>query len=336
MTKAQPNKRSKISHSIRFAAVGLFGAYLITAGAPARARVVEKIAAVVNNEIVLASEVEERATPFMRQIAGITNQAERQARAEALRKEVLDRLIDDVLIEQQAREFKQTVSSEEIDRSIEGIKNDHSLTDEQLRAAVSSQGMTMASYRRDVKRQILRFRVLQIAVMSKVSLTEAELRAYYNRHIRQGTDAEVRASHIFIAIPEDADAGTVDERRKIADELLERALAGGDFAELARQHSEDPATRADGGDLGFFGRDLLPKAIEDAVFSMEIGELRGPVRVGHGFHVIKLTDKKVKAAKPFEEMEQEIRMKLRARAAEKHTKAYLAELRSHALIDIRL
>lgn len=309
---------------------------MATSGGSAHARVVERIAAVVDEDVILASEVEERAAPFLQQVAGITDQAQRAARAEAVRREVLDRLIDDQLIFAKAREMKLNVSSEEVDKSIEGIKQDHNLTDEQLRQALTAQGMSMAAYRQDVKKQVLRYRVLSIAVGSKISISDRELQDYYDRNVKKGAASEVRASHIFLAIPEGADTGAVVAKRKEAEALLARVKGGEDFAKLAREHSEDGGTRQEGGDLGFFGRDLLPKPIEEVVFAMQIGEVRGPVRADRGFHIIKLVDKRSKDVKTFEEMKNEIRMQLRQKEYEKEAKGFIADLRRKALVDVRL
>jgi len=299
------------------------------------ARVVERIVAVVGNQVILQSEVEQKAAPFLRQIASITDQTERAARAASLRREVLDRLIDDELIDQQAKEMKLTVSSGDIDNSIKIIQNENNLTDEQLREAVSGQGMTWSAYRKDVKSQILRYRVLQMAVGAKTQISDREVEEYYNRHMKK-SDYEVRASHIFLAIPADADTGIVLEKRHAADELRKRAESGEDFDKLARAYSEDPATRDDGGDLGFFGKDLLPKAIEEVVFNMEVGQIRGPVRAERGFHVILLADKREKDARKLDEVRNEIRARLRQKAAEKETKSFLTELRGRVLVDIRM
>lgn len=323
--------------SLAFLYAGALAGAVMADARPAEARVVERIAAVVDEDVILASEVEERAAPFLAQVAGISDKAQRQARAEAVRREVLDRLIDDQLIYAKARELKLNVTSEEVDKSIEGIKHDHSLSDEQLKQALLAQGMSMAAYRQDVKKQVLRYRVLNMAVGSKITISEHDLQAYYDRNVKKGGAAsEVRASHIFIAIPEGADTGMAIAKRQQAESLVQRAKAGEDFAKLAREHSEDPATRSEGGDLGFFGRDLLPKAIEEAVFTMEVGEIKGPVRAERGFHVMKLVDKRSKDVKPFEDMKDEIRMQLRQKEYEKQAKSFLAELRRKALVDVRL
>jgi peptidyl-prolyl cis-trans isomerase SurA len=316
-------------------AAGLAAALGVLAPAPAHARVVEKIAAVVGDSVILASEVEERAAPLLAEATRIPDPGKRAARAAALRREVLEHLIDDELVLQQAAELKLTVSSEQVDASIEEIKRQNNLDDEQLRQALRGQGMSMAAYRADLKRQLLRFRVINIAVGSRVTISDDEVKAYYDRHMKSGENVQVRASHIFVSIPENADATAVKEKQALAQKLLERAQGGDDFAKLAREYSDDPATRSEGGDLGYFGRDMLPKAIEEMVFAMKPGEIRGPVRADRGFHVIKLVDRKTKAPKSLDEVKDDIRIQLRQKEMERQTKTYLSELRKKALVDIR-
>lgn len=304
-------------------------------GTAAEARVVEKIAAVVGGNVILASEVEEKATPLMAEISRINDPGKRSARASALRREVLDRLIDDELIAGQAAELRLSISPEQVDASIAEIKRQNNIDDNQLRDALRAQGMSMTAYRADLKRQLLRFRVINIAVGSKVNISDEDVRAYYNRHYKVGgANVQVRASHIFLTIPEGADAGVVGEKQALGRKLVERA-ASEDFAKLARQYSDDAATRAEGGDLGYFGKDMLPKPIEELVFAMKPGEVRGPVRADRGFHVIKLVDRKTTDAKPLAEVEDDIRMQLRQKEMEKQTKSYLADLRKRTLVDVR-
>jgi peptidyl-prolyl cis-trans isomerase SurA len=308
---------------------------LAAAGGVAHARVVEKVAAVVGDSLVLASEVEEKVAPLLADVNRIPDPDKRVARAGALRREVLERLIDDELILQQAAELKLSISSEQVDASIAEIKKQNSIDDDQLREALRGQGMTMSAYRADLKRQLLRFRVLNIAVGSRVNISDDEVKSYYNRHLKDGSNVQVRASHVFVAIPDGADATVVAEKQAQAQKILERAQAGEDFAKLARETSDDAATRAEGGDLGTFGKDMLPKAIEELVFSMKVGDIRGPIRADRGFHVIKLVERKIKDPKPFEESKEDIRMQLRQKDMERQTKIYLAELRKKTLVDIR-
>lgn len=317
-------------------ALGLGALLLVAAGGVAHARVVEKIAAVVGDEIILQSEVFERSAPFLQEIAALPNPTQRQARTSALHREVLDRLIDEHLILQQATELKLSVSTEEIDRSIEQIKKDNGYNDQQLLEALRQSGHTMSSYRQELKKTLLRYKVINIAVGSKIAVSDNDVQSYYERHMKPGANVQVRASHIFIAIPENADTATVKEKEEVARKLMERAQAGEDFGKLAREHSQDPATRGDDGDLGYFGKGMLPKAIEEMVFSMRIGEIRGPVRADRGFHVIKLVDRKAQDVKPLADVREEIRNQLRQREMERQTKGYLGELRKKTLVEVRM
>jgi peptidyl-prolyl cis-trans isomerase SurA len=323
----------------RFAAlailVGAVGVLSVAAPRLAQARVVEKIAAVVGSNVILASEVEEKATPLMLEISRIGDAGKRSARATALRREVLDHLIDDELISGQAAELRLTVTPEQVDASIAEIKRQNNIDDKQLQEALRGQGMSMTTYRADLKKQLLRFRVINIAVGSKVNISDEDVRSYYNRHYKAGgANIQVRASHIFLTIPEGADAAVIADKQALGRKLVERA-ASEDFAKLAREYSDDAATRAEGGDLGYFGKDLLPKAIEDLVFAMQPGEIRGPVRADKGFHVIKLIDRKSTEAKPLAEVEEDIRLQLRQKEMDKQTKSYLADLRKRSLVDVR-
>jgi peptidyl-prolyl cis-trans isomerase SurA len=318
----------------RLCTLCLAGIMALLTATPARARVVEKVAAVVGNSIILASEVEEKAAPLLGDLTRITDPAKRAARATALRRETLERLIDDELISEQAQELRLSVTPEQVDASVAEIKRQNNIDDKQLDDALHAQGMSMEAYRNDLKRQLLRFRVLNIAVGSKVTITDEDVKSYYNRHYKAGTNTEVRASHIFLTIPDGADAGVVAEKQALGRKLVERA-ATEDFAALAREYSDDAATRKEGGDLGYFGKDILPKPIEEMVFSMKVGEVAGPIRADKGFHVIKLVDRKTIPPKPLADVEDDIRMQLRQKEMEKQTKSYLADLRKKTLVDIR-
>ncbi len=303
----------------------------------AQARTVEKIAAVVGDEIILETEVNDAARPFLEQIAALPDAAQRAQRTAAVRRELLKGMIDDRLLVQQATELKLSVSSEEIDRAIEQLKRDYKLNDIQLAEELRKTGQSIASYRQNTRREILKYRVINIAVGSKIQPSDGDVESYYERHMKTGTNIQVRVSHIFISIPENADAAKVLEREDSAKKILARARAGEEFAGLAKELSEDRATREEGGDLGYFGKEMgLPKPVEELVFSMKVGELGGPVRGNQGFHIIKLMDRRAKDVKPLAEVKEELRMQLRQKEMERQTKIYLDDLRRKTLVETRM
>jgi peptidyl-prolyl cis-trans isomerase SurA len=303
----------------------------------AHARIVERIVALVGDEVVLESEVNERSRVFLEEIAALPDPNQRKQRVAALRREVLERIVDEHLLLQQANELKLSVSSEEVDRSIEQIKKDYNLRDDQLADELRRQGLTLASYRQNTRKEILRYRVINIAVGSKIQVSDNDVESYYERNMKSGKNDQVKVSHVFVAIPENADAAKVLEREEYARKILERARKGEDFAALAKELSEDRATRAEGGDLGYFGKEMgLPKPVEELVFSMAVGDIGGPVRGNQGFHVIKLVDRRAADIKPLSDVKEQLRMQLRQKEMERQTKIYLSELRKKTLVEVRL
>jgi peptidyl-prolyl cis-trans isomerase SurA len=308
-------------------------------GAKADGRVIERVVAVVNDEIILLSELEERVAPIVAEMdrQGEINLRSREAQLVVLRRRVLDMLVDERLMLNQAQQLKLGVTSEEIDRALEEIRKQNNVELDDLIKALRQQGMTLAQYRQDLRKQILRLKVVNAAVRSRISVSDEEVKNYYEQRVRRsGTQRTVRASHIFVGIPEDASPKDVERKRRQAGDLVERARAGEDFAKLARAHSEDPATKEEGGDLGYFTRGSLPAAVEEIVFNMDIGEVRGPIRAARGFHVIKLLARKDEGVKPLKEIKEQLRQQLYAQEMEKATKAWLQEIRKKAHVESRL
>ena len=303
-------------------------------------QVIDRVVGVVNDDIILQSELDERYEPAL---ADLTRQMEsspahtRDAQAIVLKRRVLDALVDERLLVQQAQQLKLGVTSEEIDRAIEEIRRQNNVDLDELMKALKQQGMTMAQYRQDLRRQILRLKVINAAVRSRVAVSDEEVRVYYEQNVRKmGVQRSVRASHVFLLIPDGATPAEVERKRRLAADLVERARGGEDFGKLARQYSEDPATKEEGGDLGYFTRGSLPPAVEEIVFNMEVGEVRGPIRAARGFHVIKLQDRKDEGVKPLAKIKEQLRQQLYQQEMEKATKAWLADIRRKAHVELRL
>ena len=156
-----------------------------------------------------------------------------------------------------------------------------------------------------VKAQYLRFAAGDYT--DQVTVTDEEIEAYYSSHQSEFVEPEtVSARHILIKTNPDDDEEAVEAKRERAGEILEKARAGEDFAELARQYSEGP-TRERGGDLGSFERGRMAKPFSDKAFSMEPGEISDPVRTQFGWHIIKVEDKTPESTAPLEAVRDEIR-----------------------------
>jgi peptidyl-prolyl cis-trans isomerase D len=147
------------------------------------------------------------------------------------------------------------------------------------------------------------------------ALPEADVRAYYEQNqARYGTDEQRRASHILVT-PEGGDKAAA---KKKAEQLLAQVKSKpGDFEKLARENSKDPGSAAQGGDLGFFGKGMMVKPFEEAVFRMKPGDISDVVESDFGFHIIKVTEVKAAQVKPFEQVKGDIERDLRTLQAQK-------------------
>ena len=146
---------------------------------------------------------------------------------------------------------------------------------------------------------------------------EEELKRYYEEQRQAFTTPEQRRiRHILIAVPENADEKAKQKAREKAESIRQRLLAGEDFAKLAREYSDDPGTKAKGGDLGFLRRGVLDKTFEKVAFSLPGGEISEPVETRFGYHIIQVTDIKPGKVKPFEQVKDEILETLRRQEAE--------------------
>jgi len=315
-----------------------FAMVLLAAAAPAaRAEVIERIVAVVNDDVILQSELNLRVVAAEDELDTIADPQKQAERRQQLEDALLDAMIAEQLIAQQAGELKLKVSNAEVDKALDEVRKQNKVTAEQLERALREEGFTMAQYRSDVKRQILRLKVINVAVRSRIQISDTEIQEAYDRKTRQGAAiGEVRASHIFIEVPEGADEAVVKETQARAATLAVRARDGEDFAELAKASSEDPATKDDGGDLGWIGRGMLPGELDTVLFAMKPGEVRGPLRGESGWHVIKLTDVRKSEMKPLAEVKEKLREELYQAELKRQTKNWIDELRKKAYIKKRV
>jgi peptidyl-prolyl cis-trans isomerase SurA len=305
---------------------------------PARAgQVVERIAAVVNEEIILDTELEQWAAPQVRGSLDLDTSDGRKSWDDMKRK-ALDGLIDMKLEQQQATELKLSVTPEEIDRAVEAVREQNKLDEATFREALKQQGFTMDSYRKTLKTQLLQLKVENTTVRARVNVSDEEVRAWYNQNVRAlSGEQQAHLRWALVAVAPGAAPADVERKKRVAQEIVE--LTRGKkkpFTEVARQLSDDELTKKDGGDLGWIGHGVLEDALENAVAAMDAGDVRGPIRTQRGWVVLQLVERKAGAVRPFDEVKEEIRKQLYGEQVDKARAAWLRELRKKAHVEIRL
>jgi peptidyl-prolyl cis-trans isomerase SurA len=212
----------------------------------------------------------------------------------------------------------------------------NNINEEQLKQAVEERGLSMGQYREDLKRQLVRLKIIDLKVRSRVVVPEAEVKAEYERMVSQEKKEElVTLRHLFFRWGDSPDPTERSRVMQRASEARQRVVGGENFADVAKQVSEGP-TAAQGGDLGEVNKKGLLPELAKAVQGMEVGQISTPIETSNGVHVLKLEARKVKEANSFSEMREQIYQKLLHQEVERQMKVWVDELRSQAAIDVRL
>lgn len=297
----------------------------------------ERVVAVVNDSIILQSELEARLVPVRNEAEQIADPAERRRRLAKLASQILDEMVSEELIVQAAEGAKIEVESAEVQAALDEIKQQNNLDDAGLQAALTGQGYTLQNYKSDLRRQLLRLRAVNQLVAPKVQITEEDVRQRYDQlQKRSEAVSAVRLSHILIKVPDHPTEQQLADARARATKALDRVKGGEDWAKVTADVSEDDSTKASGGELGWFERGSVNPDWESIVFSMDKGDVRGPVTGPQGLHVFMVTDVKQSQLKPFAEMKEQLQRELRRRELDKQTQTWVEELRKKAYIDIKL
>jgi parvulin-like peptidyl-prolyl isomerase len=305
--------------------------------AGAQALSLERVSAVVDDTVILESEVVQRAAPLLAEGEQPSDpQAKVQLWRTTLRK-ALDQMVEEQLILDAAREAKLEVADDEVQKALEEVKRQNKLTDKQLETALASQGTTMSQYKKDVRRQILRLRALNVLVRPRVQVSEDQVKAKYEKLSGQSAVVtEVHIRHILLALPEHPQPADTETVRRKAGDLVARVRGGEDFVGLAKELSSDAQSKTGGGDLGWYKRGELPTEWEEILFAMEAGEVRGPVQGPRGLHIFQLVENKKESVRPYAEVKDNLREQLFQEEMEKQTKVWLQELRKKAHVEVKL
>ena len=310
----------------------------IAAPPSARKRaLVDRIVAVVNDSVILYSDLAVRVAPLSREIRGISDAEEQRRRLAKLEAQVLESLVNEELISQAAGAANLEVTAKQVSMAIEDTKTRNNLDDEEFREALRSQGETLASYKASTRKQILRIKAINVLVRPRVNISEDDIRAQYDAaNRRQAGVSRVNLQHILIAAPDDANDADKAAAKKKAALVIEKSRSGAPFGELAATYSDDGQTKSSGGDLGWIERNSLPTEWETVVFAMSKGEVRGPIQSPRGFHVFHVADVERGEQKPLEEMKDQIHNELFRVELDRETLLWIDELKKKAHVQTRL
>jgi parvulin-like peptidyl-prolyl isomerase len=257
------------------------------------------------------------------------------------RAQAIERLIEKTIKDQESRRRGISVPAKKIDerykREYENflimLRQRYGVDEKELARLLSEQGSSLPAYQRRMRDQVaaqLKEETLEEVVVGQIDVTDAqliefieqnktryindilgymqpttaELQAYFEANREKYATPEVKARHILVSVDQNASEEQVAQAQKKIEEIKKQLNAGADFAELAKQYSDDKSNSENGGDLGWFGKGVMVKEFEDAAFALDIGKVSAPVRTRFGFHLIKVEDKRVRT---FEQAQSDVR-----------------------------
>ena len=255
---------------------------------------------------------------------------------EAVYERVLDRLVAFHLLIQESAARDVAVTPEEIDVEIDRIRTTFPSAEE-FEVQLNTWQTSLEVLREEARKDLVVAKLIELAITPRLSLNEAAVRGFYEQHQDQFTEPNaIRASHILIGVPEHADDATRSAARERAEIVLADAQRGGSFSELARTHSDDEATAATGGDLGFVVQGQMVPPFEEALFALEVGTLSDVVTSPFGFHIIHVVEDRPERVVPFNEASGTIRLMLLDRERDVLTASFIDELKAASTIEVFL
>ncbi len=275
----------------------------------------------VNNVPLTVQDVAQELTKMPKNIVALQDQ-------EKLKSVVLEQLIVKELLLQKAQELNLKLTNEEIDQALRDIKDELGISEEEFNKVLVEQGITLDIVKQTYHDQLLISKVMKQELPQPV-VTDDEIRSYYEENKEKVM--QVKASHVLVCYKDTmfcTSERTEAEAKVRAEEVLAKAKAGTDFAELAKQYSDDNSAQK-GGDLGYFSKGQMVKEFEDAAFGLSKDQVSNIVKTQFGFHVITVFDKQV----TFDELKDKIKKQLQAKKGEQKVLEYISELKSKAKIE---
>lgn len=297
--------------------------------------VVDRIVAVVNQEIITLSDVEKWTKSLKAEIV-TEDRLEKRERTQAVSRQVLEKLIEEKLLDQEVKKSGVKVSTKDVEATLEEVKRRNGATQEELEEALTVEGLTLEAYKKQIERNLQRQKLIHWAVKVEEKVGEKELREFYQKNMgRYRTNETYRPAQILFVIPKESTPEEIRDIRRKCQKVLERIKKGEDFGELALLYSEDSSNK-DHGDLGFFKKGELLPSFEREALRLKVGEVSGILRTEFGFHIIKLLDRKGTDPLPFEDVKEKVKADYLEGEIQKALKQFISSLKEKAVIEIRL
>lgn len=295
------------------------------------AEVIDKIIVVVNGEMISQGEVDRMLAPVYFQYRNIYTGSELAAKLEEARQKIIEQLIEDRLILGEAKRLNVEVAEREIDARIDEISQRLGSEENFLRA-LDEQGVVLKDLRTRYREQMMKRKLIDQKIGSRVNITPIEIRTYYEKHPNEFVmPDEVKLRNILLRPKEKA---PVDKTITLAKDILKKIREGGDFAALAKEYSEGPFA-ADGGLMGFVKKGELIPELEKVAFTLKEGEASDIIQTGLGYHILKVEERRIQQVKGLADAKQDIEEAIYREKVQSKLKDWVESLKKNAYIAFK-
>ncbi len=299
----------------------------------AHAEVVNRIAAVVNNEIITLFQVDSELEKRQFGPGGLDKLSPETLNE--VRQHALTSLIEETLVQQRVKELGLSVTDDELEAAIGDVLLQNKLSRDELAQALKLQGMDFDVYQDNLRRQILRYKLLGREVKSKIDVSNQEMLEYFREHIEDYRQKPtMHIARMSFSLPDKPSTEQVEAVRAIASQALARLQAGEEFFSVLGEYSL--GRRAEGGDMGTFGMGELTPAFDRALDGLEEGAISGLVESPDGFHILKVLGLQAGSVRQFDAVKGEISKTLTEQKTDGAFNDWAEGLRKSAYIDIRM
>jgi peptidyl-prolyl cis-trans isomerase C len=255
-------------------------------------------------------------------------------RRDAIYRQLMDQLVAMKLLSQESIVRKITVPETEIESRLADVKKPFP-NEQAFTAALAERQMTLEKLKFEIRQQLQAMKLVDAEIRPTVNVTDAEVTDFYVKNPEKFQEPEaVRASHILIRTPDATDEAQKKKAKAEAQTVLAELKKGGDFAALAKQHSQDANSAVNGGDLGFVPRGQTVPVFEQAAFALKPGQLSGVVESPFGYHIIKVFAHRDARTVPLQEVKPQVQEFLTQQQMQQKTEAFVAKLKTKAKVEV--
>lgn len=300
----------------------LFASVLFLSGMalPGRAEVIDRVVAVVGGDVVTLSDLDAFCAQF----------------PDVPREKVLELLIEDMLVEQEAKRQGIHVTDAEVEASVQSRMAQLGVSEEEFNRLLVEQGLTLDQFKQNVREKLMKFKFVQQQVRGGIEVSDEEALNFYRLHQKEFQAGDkYHLAHILLPFPLSTDLEQQEKIRKLAAELRQRIVKGEDFAEIARKYSRG-GNASGGGDIDWLSLSDMNPSFQKALEGLKTGDVTAPFETDQGMHILKIIERKGAELVPFEDVKQKIYEYLYEQRMQEELLKLVAEIKDRTPIERKL